>query len=115
MKTKLHVCKLLALTVALALLPQILPAASQTWNNAQGNFLWDDSSTNWSGAVWTNGNDAVFSGTNNAANTISGTRLLGNLTANTNQYSFSGGALNLAYTNVAANTTFTITNSVTIT
>ena len=115
MKTKLHVCKLLALTVALALLPQILPAASQTWNNAQGNFLWDDSSTNWSGAVWTNGNDAVFSDTNNAAITISGTRLLGNLTANTNQYSFSGGALNLAYTNVAANTTFTITNSVTIT
>jgi len=115
MKTKLHVCKLLALTVALALLPQILPAASQTWSNSQSNFLWDASSTNWTGVVWTDGNDAIFNSTNAGAITVSGTRLLNNFTVGTNAYSFSGGALNLAQTNINASTTFTIGTNTTIT
>lgn len=115
MKTQTYLCKLLAIISALAVLPQILPAASQTWNNAQGNFLWDDGSTNWTGVAWTNGNDAVFSGTNAGAITVSGTRLVGDITVSTNGYSFSGGALSLAKTNVAAVTTWTISTNTTIT
>jgi len=52
-------------SLALAsLLPGIAQAASNTWNNQSGNFLWDTTSLNWaSPTAWADGNDAVFGAT----------------------------------------------------
>ena len=40
-------------------------AASQTWDNGTGSFIWNNKGTdkNWAGKAWTNGNDAIFGST----------------------------------------------------
>ncbi|MFL6530835.1 MAG: beta strand repeat-containing protein, partial [Chthoniobacterales bacterium] len=50
-----------------------LLAADVTWDNGFGNFLWDLSSPNWSGALWNNapGNGAVFGATGAGAINVS--------------------------------------------
>lgn len=68
-------------------------AADQTWSNGASNALWDASSLNWSGAAWTNGNNAIFGATGAGAITVTGTRSVGNMTFNDGGYSFSGGTL----------------------
>lgn len=46
-------------------------AADKTWDNGSGNFTWNTTSTNWTGAVWSNaaGDGAIFGAT--GAGTIS--------------------------------------------
>lgn len=68
-------------------------AADQTWSNGASNALWDASSLNWSGAAWTNGNNAIFGATGAGAITVTDTRTVGNMTFNSGGYSFSGGTL----------------------
>lgn len=73
-------------------------AASQTWNNGSGDFLWNSSSLNWDGVVWTTGNDAVFGATGVGIITVSGTQTVGNgsdtpLSFNTAGYTLAGGVL----------------------
>ncbi|MDB6019388.1 MAG: hypothetical protein JWR19_3877, partial [Pedosphaera sp.] len=72
-------------------------AATQTWNDGSANYLWNNTSLNWGGSVWTDGNDAVFGATGVGAITVSGTRVVGNLTNTVSGYSFSGGTLSLAH------------------
>jgi fibronectin-binding autotransporter adhesin len=73
-------------------------AASQTWNNGSGNFIWDTSSLNWGGAAWTAGSDAVFGATGVGTITVSGTQSVGTgsdtpLTFSTAGYTLTGGTL----------------------
>ena len=46
------------------------------WNNGSGDFLWNTTSTNWGGAVWSSGADAVFGATGVGMVTVSGTQTL---------------------------------------
>ena len=73
-------------------------ASSQTWDNGAGDFTWNTSSSNWSGTVWTGGNDAVFGATGVGTVTVSGTQSVGTntdtpLTFNTAGYTLTGGTL----------------------
>ena len=73
-------------------------AASQTWDNGSGNFIWDTGSLNWGGAAWTAGSDAVFDATGVGTITVSGTQSVGTgsdtpLTFNTAGYTLTGGTL----------------------
>jgi len=69
------------------------------WNNAAGDFLWNTNSTNWGGAVWTPGADAVFGATGVGTVTVSGTQTLADsLTAldfDAVGYKLMGGTLSL--------------------
>ncbi len=87
-------------------------AAIQTWTNSGSNLTWNTTSTNWSGAVWTPGNDAVFGTTGAGAITVSSTQSVGDLTINSAGYSFSGGTLSVA--KLSAADTWTINNDTTI-
>jgi fibronectin-binding autotransporter adhesin len=87
-------------------------AALQTWDNVAANSTWDDSSLNWAGAAWTDGNDAVFDTTGAGAVTVSGTRSVGDLTVSSAGYSFSGGILSVAKLSAANN--WTISNDTAI-
>jgi len=65
-------------------------AQSQTWN-VSGGGTWDLVTSNWTpGGTWTNGNDAIFSGTSGTI-TLSGSILANNLTFNSNGWTLSGG------------------------
>ena len=73
-------------------------ANSQTWNNGSGDFTWNTSSTNWSGAAWTGGNDAILGATGVGTITVSGTQTIGTgsdtpLTFNSAGYTLTGGIL----------------------
>lgn len=73
-------------------------AASQSWDNGSGNFIWDTSSLNWGGAVWTAGSDAVFDATGVGTITVSGTQSVGTgsdtpLTFNPAGFTLTGGTL----------------------
>ena len=46
------------------------------WNNGSEDFLWNTTSTNWGGAVWSSGADAVFGATGVGMVTVSGTQTL---------------------------------------
>ena len=87
-------------------------AASQTWDNGAVNSTWDNSSSNWSGAAWTDGNDAVFGATGAGAITVNDTRSVGDLTISNDGYSFSGGILSVAKLNAA--NTWTLSNDAAI-
>jgi autotransporter-associated beta strand protein len=73
--------------------------AAAAWNNGSGDFLWNTTSTNWGGAVWTSGADAVFGATGVGTVTVSGTQTLADsLTAlcfDTAGYKLMGGTLAL--------------------
>ncbi len=85
---------LLALTAVTA------NAATFQW--AAGSETWNNSSPNWSGAgaVWADGNDAVFNNTSGASVTLSGTRSASSVTlgdTSTNRsWNFSGGMLSVS-------------------
>ena len=74
--------------------------SSPAWNNGSGNFLWNTTSANWGGVVWTPGVDAVFGATGVGPVTVSGTQSVGTgsstaLTFNTAGYTLTGGTLGL--------------------
>ena len=73
--------------------------SAPAWNNGSGNFLWNTTSANWGGAVWTPGADAVFGATGVGTVTVSGTQTLADsLTAlcfDTAGYKLMGGPLAL--------------------
>ena len=73
--------------------------AAAAWNNSAGDFLWNTGSTNWGGAVWTPGADAVFSATGVGTVTVSGTQTLADsltsLCFDTAGYKLTGGTLSL--------------------
>jgi autotransporter-associated beta strand protein len=73
-----------------------LRADTQTWT--PGSALWDLNAANWNGgAVWSNGNDALFESSGTAFQSLTlGTGVLaGNLTFGTSGYAISGGSLTL--------------------
>ena len=83
-------------------IPQAFVVAKNSaaaWNNGAGNFLWNTSSTNWGGAAWTPGADAVFGATGVGTVTVSGTQTLADsLTAldfDAADYKLTGGTLAL--------------------
>jgi autotransporter-associated beta strand protein len=57
--TTIHHLGLIAVAFAGISVPSV-HAASQTWTDSNSDALWNTTSPNWSGAVWTNNNDAVF-------------------------------------------------------
>jgi autotransporter-associated beta strand protein len=83
-----------ALVVAMGF--SALRADTQTWS--PGSALWDLNAANWNGgAVWSNGNDALFESSGTAFQSLTlGTGVLaGNLTFGTSGYAISGGSLTL--------------------
>jgi autotransporter-associated beta strand protein len=74
--------------------------AAAAWNNGSENFLWNTTSANWGGVVWTPGVDAVFGAPGVGTVTVSGTQSVGTgsstaLTFNTAGYTLTGGTLAL--------------------
>ena len=111
----------LCLTGAILGATGLAHAASQTWDNGAGDFIWG-SSLNWGGAAWTAGNDAVFGATGVGPVIVSGTQSVGtgtdtNLTFNTAGYTIAGGTLTFpgaGYTNtIAVNADATIASILT--
>jgi autotransporter-associated beta strand protein len=85
---------LLLLAIATLILSGVTHAAAQNWD-AGVNSNWDTTTANWSGAVWTNNNDAVF-GTTGSGTVNLGTGVTANsLTFNSTGYTISGGTLGL--------------------
>lgn len=83
-----------ALVVAMGF--SALRADTQTWT--PGSALWDLNAANWNGgAVWSNGNDALFESSGTAFQSITlGTGVqAGNLTFGASGYSITGGSLTL--------------------
>ena len=112
MKRKNTIGKCISLLYfALLLAPELSYSATQTWNNGANNLTWDTSSLNWSGAAWNDGNDAVFGASGSGSILVSGTRTVGNLTINANNYTFSNGSLRLA--KISAADTWAINNDTT--
>ena len=118
-----HRCSVAALAMLAGTLSLLLAtnaqAASKIWNNGAADFIWNTSSLNWGGAVWTAGNDAVFTNTGVGTITVSGTQTVGTgsdtpLTFSTAGYTLSGGTLalpGLNFTNtLAVNADATITS-----
>jgi autotransporter-associated beta strand protein len=69
-------------------------ASPQTWA-ANVNSNWDTSTANWSGAVWSNGNDAVFGSIGVGTVTLGAGGTANSLTFNTAGYILTGGTLGL--------------------
>jgi autotransporter-associated beta strand protein len=67
---------------------------NQTWA-ANVNYNWDTATANWSGAAWTNGDDALFGGTGVGTVSLGSGITANSLTFNTAGYTISGGALTL--------------------
>ena len=83
-----------ALVVAMGF--SALRADTQTWT--PGSALWDLNAANWNGgAVWSNGNDALFESSGTAFQSLTlGTGVqAGNLTFGASGYSITGGSLTL--------------------
>jgi autotransporter-associated beta strand protein len=108
-----HSARAFATAITVLLVSHSAHAAIQTWDNGASNLTWDAASLNWSGAAWTNGNDAVFDTTGAGAITVSGTRILNNLTISAAGYSFTGGTLSLT-NNTTTNNTWSIANDTNI-
>ena len=54
-------CSVIVVSLMLAAsTPFLTSAADKTWNNGSGSFVWDLTSTNWTGLTWVDGDDAVF-------------------------------------------------------
>jgi autotransporter-associated beta strand protein len=69
-------------------------ASQQQWDGAV-NLNWDTAMANWSGSAWTNGNNALFSGTGIGTVNL-GTGVIANsLTFNHDGYTLTGGTLAL--------------------
>jgi hypothetical protein len=69
-------------------------AATQTWS-ANVNSKWDAATLNWSGAAWSNGNDAVFGTAGVGRIELDGGITADSVTFNTVGYLVSGGTLTL--------------------
>ncbi len=82
-----------------------------TWTG-EASSIWNTTALNWSGAAWTDGDDAVFGATGAGAITVSSTRSVGDLTVSSAGYSFSGGILSVA--KLTAANAWTINNNATI-
>lgn len=76
--------------------------ASQNWS-AGVNYNWDTTTANWSGASWTNGNDAIFGATGIGTVNLGAGITANSVTFSNTGYTISGGALTL--TGAAAVTT----------
>ena len=91
-----------------------LSAATFTWTDGAGNFIWNTNSLNWttgSGNVaWINPNNAVFGSTGVGGITVSGTQTVSNLTVSAAGYALTGGQINLG----GRYTSFQISNNITI-
>jgi autotransporter-associated beta strand protein len=85
---------ILAAIVATALAGASLHAASQSWS-AKVNANWDTTTANWSGAVWTNGNDAVFGTTGTGTVNVGQGVSANSLTFNAAGFTVTGGPLTL--------------------
>ena len=70
--------------------------ADQLWTNDTGNFSWDDTSLNWSGAAWTPGANAAFGGPGVGTINVAGQQSVGNLTFTAAGYTLEGGMLSMA-------------------
>src|SRR5262245_40875192 len=80
-----------------SLLPSPIRAGDKTWNNGDGNFLWDTTSLNWTGTAWNNaaGDGAIFNLTGAGAVDVSSTINVNSLNFTVNGYSLNGtGSLN---------------------
>ena len=84
-----------ALLLAFTLLSG-LAWADQLWTNDTGNFSWDDTSLNWSGAAWTPGANAAFGGPGVGTINVAGQQSVGNLTFTAAGYTLEGGMLSMA-------------------
>ena len=85
-------------------------AASQTWTNSASDLQWNTSSLDWSGAAWTNNNDAVFGATGVGSIAVASDVIVNDIAFNTAGYTLTG---NLMLANDQAST-FTATQSATI-
>ena len=92
-------------------------AATQTWNpngnNTGGNGIWDSGITpDWdTGVVWTNGNDALFSGTGGTVTTVDPTANSLTFSA-TGLYLLQGETFTLSGSNVTVNSDTTIASGI---
>src|SRR6476619_3692742 len=66
--------------------------ADVTWDNGGGNFIWDTSSLNWSGAAWNNGagNGAIFGATGAGAISVPGPINVNSMNFTVGGYSLNG-------------------------
>ena len=85
-------------------------AASQTWTNSASDLLWNTSSLDWTGAAWTNNNDAVFGATGVGSIAVASGVIVNDIAFNTAGYTLTG---NLMLANDQAST-FTATQNATI-
>ena len=83
----------LAAVLAVLLGGSTASAQTLTWNNGAGNMLWNNSSADWTGSVWSDGNDAVFNGTGVGTINVSGNVGPNSLTFNVNGYTLAGGSI----------------------
>lgn len=68
-------------------------AADLTWDNGSGDFLWNTSSLNWTGAAWVNApiNGAIFGATGAGTVSVASPVVVDSLNVTGGSYSFSGG------------------------
>jgi autotransporter-associated beta strand protein len=85
-------------------------AASQTWTNSASDSLWNTTSLDWTGAAWTNNNDAVFGATGVGSIAVDSAVIVNDITFSTAGYTLTG---NLMLANDQAST-FTATQNATI-
>ncbi|MEO7101140.1 MAG: autotransporter-associated beta strand repeat-containing protein, partial [Luteolibacter sp.] len=85
-------------------------AASQTWTNSASDLLWNTTSLDWTGAAWTNNNDAVFGATGVGSIAVASDVIVNDITFSTAGYTLTG---NLMLANDQAST-FTGTQNATI-
>ncbi|MEO7098796.1 MAG: autotransporter-associated beta strand repeat-containing protein [Luteolibacter sp.] len=112
MKTKNKTAQHLGL-IALAFAGVSSPlaqAASQTWTNSASDLLWNTTSLDWTGAAWTNNNDAVFGATGAGTIAVSSGVIVNDITFSAGTYTLTG---NLMLANDQAST-FTVNSNATI-
>ncbi|MGC4014360.1 MAG: autotransporter-associated beta strand repeat-containing protein [Luteolibacter sp.] len=82
-------------------------AANQTWQTANANNTWDLTGTNWdAGVVWTNGNNAVFTGTTETVTLGAAALSAGTVSFDgTGEWKLAGTAGNLTASAINVNTT----------
>jgi fibronectin-binding autotransporter adhesin len=93
--SKIHTitCHTFAVAI-LSLLPYSAWAQSTVTWDAGTDFIWDTTTSNWTGTTYTNGDDAQFLGSGAGTVTLSGTINPGSVTVNSaNDYTFSGTAI----------------------
>ncbi|MFD0895462.1 autotransporter-associated beta strand repeat-containing protein [Luteolibacter ambystomatis] len=82
-------------------------AATQTWQTANANNTWDLTATNWdAGVVWTNGNNALFTGTTETVTLGAAALNAGTVSFDgTGQWTLNGPAASLTASAININTT----------